>query len=91
MYSGAQRLPLDGEERVPLREIADQWIDLLIQASEYGIVDPGLLNKLELTLDITIEADEMKTAFFPIIHQRIGQAGPVGASSTQYTVTVRRI
>ena len=65
----AQRLGFYSKKTVAFGQIADQWINFTIKAAEYWTVNPSLLDKLKLPLDITIQTDEMQTSFCAIVDQ----------------------
>ncbi len=61
------------------------WIVLLSQSMEMRRGDPGLLNELELTLDISIDADEAQPARNRV---PIGLPLDIGAANAEYAVAV---
>jgi hypothetical protein len=66
-----QRIGLHGEYFVTLAEISNEWIDLAVEAAEYRIVNPGLLNKLELSFYICIQTEEVKSSWHAVINPSI--------------------
>ena len=88
VYSCSKRLALDRENAIAPRQVADQRVDFAFQASEYGIVDPGLLDKFKLAFDVAIQTNEMQASLDGIVHQRVFNVVAVRASATQDAMAV---
>src|SRR5437763_3835100 len=91
MHAPVQWLSLYRKYGIPFLEIAHQGIDLAIQSGEHRVVDPGLLHKFELTLNIAIEANEVQTTVCAVIDHDIFQAMAIRTATSQDAVTVRRV
>lgn len=61
--------------------IADDRIGLVPESAEDCVVDPGLLDKFELTLDVGINADKVKSSFYIVLHQVVAYAMPIGTTA----------
>src|SRR5712671_4963994 len=61
MHSSAKGFALDGENGIALGNVSDQRINFTVQAAEYGIVDPGLLDEFKLPLDVAVQAEDRKS------------------------------
>jgi hypothetical protein len=57
--------------------IADDGISLVVESAEYCVVDPGLLDKFELTLDVRINADKVQPSFRMVSDEAVADAMPV--------------
>src|ERR1700704_1028665 len=58
IHASAKGFALNGENGITLGNVSDQGINFTVQAAEYGIVDPSLLDEFELPLDVAVQADE---------------------------------
>src|SRR5829696_3855140 len=70
--------------------MTDYRVHLTAKAAEHRIVEPRLLNELELPLNVAVEADEKQTTLDVIVNARVGGSFPVGASAPQNAVTICR-
>src|SRR5258708_1290543 len=91
MHALTQWLSLHCKYGIPFLEIPHQGIDLAVQAGEHRVVDPGLLHKFELTLNIAIEADEVQATLRAVVDHDIFQAMAIRTATSQDAVTVRRV
>src|SRR5260370_22920194 len=84
-----KRLGLNGELSI-ISVVTGDWISVIVQAIEGGIVDPNLLDELKLAAQISIECDEKDTLIeFGGWRGRIlGQLAKF-APSTDYAVAPR--
>src|SRR6266516_3885704 len=58
--SGPHRLGLDGERVPGSAACADQWIRIVVEAGELRVVDPCVVNELELAGQVGIETNEVQ-------------------------------
>jgi hypothetical protein len=71
---------------------ADESVLLAADPAEHGVVDPVLLNELELPFDVAIQADEEHSPFVAVCRRRAWRKRlAVGAASPQHPVPIGRV
>jgi hypothetical protein len=71
-------------------DISNQRIDFSVKSAEDWIVDPCLLHKLKLALDISVEAEKKQPAIYMIRNSRIARTMSVGSTTAQNSMTIGR-
>ncbi len=79
-------IALHSQQSLASIDVADERINFSGEPVENGIVDPGLLDEFKLPFDVAVETDEMQAPLLPVLDQRIGRAGSVGAAAAEQPV-----
>ena len=71
MDARAQGVVLHGEPSAGVVLVADEGVGFTLKTSERGVVDPRLLDELELAFNVAVEADEVQAALSFVFDERI--------------------